>query len=75
MDIIKGVKNWLDEDGIFVLEVGYLADVYANTWFDTIYHEHLDFHSVAPFEHLFEGLQFVNCLSYSSSICLELTYP
>jgi SAM-dependent methyltransferase len=62
MDIIKGVKNWLDEDGIFVLEVGYLADVYANTWFDTIYHEHLDFHSVAPFEHLFEraGLELIS---------------
>jgi len=53
LDIVKGVKYWLDEDGVFVLEVGYLVDVYNNTWFDTIYHEHVDFHTVAPFEKLF----------------------
>ena len=54
LDVVKGVECWLDEDGVFVLEVGYLVDVYNNTWFDTIYHEHLDFHTVAPFEKLFE---------------------
>jgi len=53
LDIVKGIKYWLDDDGIFVLEVGYLVDVYSNTWFDTIYHEHVDFHSVSPFEKLF----------------------
>ena len=52
-DVVKGVKCWLDVDGVFVLEVGYLVDVYSNTWFDTIYHEHLDYHTVAPFEKLF----------------------
>ena len=52
-DVIHGVEYWLDEDGVFVLEVGYLLDVYENAWFDTIYHEHLDFHTVAPFEKLF----------------------
>ena len=54
LDVVKGVEFWLDESGVFVLEVGYLVDVYTNTWFDTIYHEHLDFHTVAPFEKLFE---------------------
>ena len=54
LDVVKGVEVWLGDDGIFVLEVGYLVDVYTNTWFDTIYHEHLDFHTVAPFEKLFE---------------------
>jgi len=54
LDVVKGVEVWLSDDGIFVLEVGYLVDVYTNTWFDTIYHEHLDFHTVAPFEKLFE---------------------
>jgi hypothetical protein len=52
-DVVKGVEHWLDEDGIFVLEVGYFVDVYSNTWFDTIYHEHVDYHTVAPFEKLF----------------------
>jgi hypothetical protein len=52
-DVVKGVEHWLDKDGIFVLEVGYFVDVYSNTWFDTIYHEHVDYHTVAPFEKLF----------------------
>ena len=52
-DVIRGVRHWLADDGVFVLEVGYLLDVYENTWFDTIYHEHLDYHSVAPFRKLF----------------------
>ena len=53
-DVVSGVEHWLDKDGIFVLEVGYFVDVYNNTWFDTIYHEHVDYHTVAPFEKLFE---------------------
>ena len=44
----------LDDNGVFVLEVGYLVDVLINTWFDTIYHEHLDFHTVEPFKKLFD---------------------
>jgi len=46
--VIEGVKYWLADDGLFVMEVGYLADIYSNAWFDTIYHEHVDFHSVTP---------------------------
>ena len=53
LDVFKGVEHWLDDDGIFVVEVGYFVDVYQNTWFDTIYHEHLDYHTVAPFDKLF----------------------
>jgi SAM-dependent methyltransferase len=52
-DVVKGVEHWLDDDGVFVIEVGYFVDVYQNTWFDTIYHEHLDYHTVGPFEKLF----------------------
>ncbi len=52
-DVIRGVRHWLADDGVFVLEVGYLLDVYENAWFDTIYHEHLDYHTVAPFKKLF----------------------
>ncbi|MDQ8164724.1 MAG: class I SAM-dependent methyltransferase [Gemmatimonadota bacterium] len=52
-DVVRGVRHWLTDDGLFVLEVGYLLDVYENVWFDTIYHEHLDFHTVAPFKELF----------------------
>ncbi len=53
IDVIRGVEFLLKKDGVFVLEVGYFVDVFTNTWFDTIYHEHVDFHTVAPFEKLF----------------------
>jgi SAM-dependent methyltransferase len=53
IDVVSGVEFLLKKNGIFVLEVGYFVDVYSNTWFDTIYHEHVDFHTVAPFEKLF----------------------
>jgi hypothetical protein len=52
-DVVRGVEHWLRDDGLFVLEVGYFADVYTNLFFDTIYHEHLDYHTVAPFRKLF----------------------
>ena len=47
-DVIRGVQNLLSEDGRFVFEVGYFVDVFENVWFDTIYHEHLDYHTVTP---------------------------
>ena len=47
-DIIQGVEHWLCDEGLFVMEVGYLVDVYQKVWFDTIYHEHLDYHTLAP---------------------------
>jgi len=43
----------LEPEGIFVMEVGYFVDVFQNKWFDTIYHEHVDFHTVAPLKRLF----------------------
>ena len=52
-EIIKGVSFLLKENGVFIMEVGYFLDVFTHRWFDTIYHEHLDFHTVAPFERLF----------------------
>ncbi len=53
-DVMRGVTHWLDDDGVFVLEVGYFVDVVSGLFFDTIYHEHLDYHTVAPFIKLFE---------------------
>ena len=53
-DVVRGVAHWLRDDGVFVLEVGYFVDVVDNLFFDTIYHEHLDYHTVGPFRQLFE---------------------
>ena len=54
--LMRGVRHWLADDGLFIFEVGYLLDVYNNTWFDTMYHEHLDYHSVKPLIPFFESL-------------------
>ena len=46
--IVESVKKLLTTDGIFVFEVSYLLDILNKTLFDTIYHEHLDYHAVSP---------------------------
>ncbi|SVE13931.1 uncharacterized protein METZ01_LOCUS466785, partial [marine metagenome] len=51
--IIQGVRSLLAPDGIFIFEVSYLADVLEKTLFDTIYHEHLSYHSVGPLQRFF----------------------
>ncbi len=60
--VIRGVEHWLDKDGLFVMEVGYFLDVYMNCWFDTIYHEHVDYHTVAPLVPFFKahGLEVID---------------
>lgn len=47
-DMVRGVRALLTPGGLFVFEVSYLADVVEKTLFDTIYHEHLAYHSVKP---------------------------
>lgn len=51
--VISGVESLLKDDGVFVMEVGYFLDVFKNNWFDTVYHEHVDFHTVTPLVKLF----------------------
>ena len=60
--IVRGIKGLLADDGVFVLEVSYLKDVIDDVLFDTIYHEHLSYHSVGPLKLFFErqGLQLIS---------------
>ena len=60
-EILAGVRQLLAPDGIFVFEVSYLVDVYEKTLFDTIYHEHLAYHSVKPLQRFFavNGMQLI----------------
>ncbi len=53
--IVEGVRTLLAEDGVFVFEVSYLGDVVEKTLFDTIYHEHLAYHSVKPLVPFFQA--------------------
>ena len=52
-DFTLSVQKLLKDDGIFIFEVGYLADVIKNKYFDTIYHEHLDYHHFQPLKKFF----------------------
>ena len=52
-DVFKGVSYWLNDNGVFVLEVGYFVDVYTQLYFDTIYHEHISFFNLNSFIKLF----------------------
>ena len=56
---LDGVGALLAPDGVFVAEFSYLADVVEKTLFDTIYHEHLDYHSLGPLIGFFDrhGMQ------------------
>jgi len=54
-DVADGVRELLGPEGVFVFEVSYLLDVYEKILFDSIYHEHLDYHTVAPLLPFFDA--------------------
>ncbi len=58
-NFVKGVKNLLEINGVFIFEVGYFNEVYKNKTFDTIYHEHLDYHLFEPLIKFFEKFNLV----------------
>ncbi len=45
-EILKGVCNLLEQNGILILEIMYCADLYEQNQWDTLYHEHLNFYSL-----------------------------
>ena len=55
-NFVLGVKNILQPDGLFIFEVSYLKDVVNKLTFDTIYHEHMSYHSLKPLLSFFERL-------------------
>ena len=73
--IVRGVKELLGKDGIWIFEVGYLLNVVRDSLFDTVYHEHVDFHSVEPIRRfcISQGLRLlsasVNCIQGGSLRC------
>lgn len=66
--VAEGVRSILAPDGVFVFEVSYLVDVTENTLFDTIYHEHLDYHSVKPLVGFFRrhGMELIEAIRVPS---------
>jgi novobiocin biosynthesis protein NovU/D-mycarose 3-C-methyltransferase len=52
-DVAASLSVLLDDDGVFVAEVPYLAHLLERVEYDTIYHEHLSYFAIAPLETLF----------------------
>ncbi len=79
-DFLAGVKNLIKESkGIFIFEVSYLLDVIKDKLFDTIYHEHLDYHSIISFDRFFKrngfeiiNVEHVNSHGGSIRVCTQL---
>ena len=64
-DFLSGVRKIISSDnGVFCFEVSYLKDVIENTYFDTIYHEHLDYHSLLSLRGFMErnGFEIIDAL-------------
>lgn len=51
-DIFDGIRDFLDDDGVFVFEVQYLVDLLQHNEFDNTYHEHICYHSIHPLSYL-----------------------
>lgn len=53
-DFMAGVETVLAHDGILVIEAHYLVDMFEQGAFDTIYHEHVSYWSLATMMRLFD---------------------
>ena len=54
-DVARGIKELLDEDGVFVFETGYAYSVIQKHLIDTIYHEHISYFTATALARLFES--------------------
>lgn len=51
-DIFRGARNTLNDQGIFVIEVPHLYNIYRDNQYDNIFHEHIGFHSLKSLKDL-----------------------
>jgi len=51
---VRGVRDLLSDDGVFITESHYVLDLITGLQYDFIYHEHSRYYSVRTLVHLFE---------------------
>jgi SAM-dependent methyltransferase len=52
--VVAGFQQVLKDDGVVVVETPYIKDLIDHVEFDTIYHEHLCYYSLAALDQLFQ---------------------
>src|SRR5262249_4029720 len=52
-EVMRGISQLLDRDGVFITESHYLLDVIEKNQFDTVYHEHIRTYSLRSLVTLF----------------------
>lgn len=52
-DVVAGLRELVEDDGVVVVEVPYVRDMVDRCEFDTIYHEHLCYFSLTALDSLF----------------------
>ena len=57
-DLLQGISHLLSSDGYFITEFPYLLDLMEKSEFDTIYHEHLSYFSLRPWNYLISKYDF-----------------
>lgn len=55
-DVTRGIHDVMADDGVFIFEVSYVPRMIDNMVFDTIYHEHVSYHTLKPLERFFNRL-------------------
>jgi len=65
-EIADGIRTLLADDGVFVFESQYLADILDGMLIATIFHEHMSHHSVVALNPFFErhGLELIDVVRY-----------
>jgi SAM-dependent methyltransferase len=52
--VVQGLRRFVKDEGVIVIEVPYVRDMIEKLEFDTVYHEHLCYFSLTALERLFE---------------------
>lgn len=78
-DFIKGIKTFLNYNGIATFEIQYLVSLIKLNQFDTVYHEHFSYFSITSACNIFEkhGLKIFDCekiKTHGGSIRLYVTH-
>lgn len=54
--IFEGIKLLMSNESVLVIEFSYALDIFKKLLIDTVYHEHMSYHSIIPIQRFLENL-------------------